>query len=92
MLALLSMFTTIFLAELGDKTQITAMLFATKGGHGPLTVWIVSAIALATATALAIVVGVYGQHHINKLPIKLISGIVFIIMGCYTIFDYWYKK
>ena len=89
MFGLISIFFSIFLAELGDKTQITAMLFASQGGHKPLTILFVSCLALCLSTTIAVSIGYFGQEYIKHIPIKLISGIIFILLGFYNIYEYY---
>ena len=91
MFALISMFFTILLAELGDKTQVTTMLFAANGQYKPLTIFLVSSFALCASSGFAVLVGVFGQKYLEHIPVKLIAGSIFIIMGAYTIFEYFKK-
>ena len=92
MLALVSMFFTIFIAELGDKTQITTMLFASNGTYKPLAIIITVSLALVCSTLFAVAVGTYAQKYLEHLPVKLISGILFIAIGVYTIIQHYYMQ
>ncbi len=72
-------FTVVLLAELGDKSQITTALFATK--YNPYLVFFGVLIGLTILSALAIWLG---KTLLRKLPQKkvtLAAGIVFIIIG-----------
>ena len=90
MIALISMFFTIFIAELGDKTQVTTMLFASNGTHKPLTIILTVGLALFCSTLFAVAVGTFAQKYLESIPVKLISGLLFIAMGLYTIIQHYY--
>jgi len=76
----LTTFGIIFLAELGDKTQIAAMTMAAQKKR-PWEVFIGAALALTAVSAIGVVVGsVLGQY----LPvdwIKRVAGAAFIVIG-----------
>ncbi|MFA6889033.1 MAG: TMEM165/GDT1 family protein [Candidatus Woesearchaeota archaeon] len=77
-------FIVIFIAELGDKTQITAGLFATQ--YNPYIVFLAVMCALGLLTALAIFIGNRLKNKINQKYMTAISGILFIIIGVATLF------
>ena len=83
---LLPIFLTVFLAELGDKTQFATLLFAAEGQQSPLLVFAAAATALVAASALAVALGSAAQQHLAVLPLKLIAGIGFILIGAWTVF------
>ncbi|HEY1614282.1 MAG TPA: TMEM165/GDT1 family protein [Rhizomicrobium sp.] len=85
---LLTMFVTIFLAELGDKTQIATMLFASERKAPPLAVFAASAGALVLGAAISVAVGQFAGRHIAAGPLKLVAGLGFVAIGGYTIFEY----
>jgi len=78
---LLVMFTAVFLAELGDKTQIATLLFAAKGDVPAWTVFLVASAALAASSALAVIVGRLAGDTFGGYPLKLIAGLAFIALG-----------
>ena len=82
---LLTVFVTIFLAELGDKTQLATLLFAAEGHHHPLSIFLAAAAALVASTAVAVAAGSAGQHVFAAMPLKLIAGIGFVLIGLWTI-------
>lgn len=86
---LLTMFLAIFLAELGDKTQLATLLFASEGKVSPLMVFAVSAGALVLSSAIAVGVGVLASRYLAVLPLKPIAGIGFLIIGAMTLFQYY---
>jgi putative Ca2+/H+ antiporter (TMEM165/GDT1 family) len=88
MLKLLSVFVAVFLAELGDKTQLATVLFATDKEHSPFVVFLAAAGALTLSTALAVALGTWGAKYLETIPLKLIAGIGFILIGGWTVFDH----
>lgn len=84
---LLVIFTTVFLAELGDKTQLATLLFASdsKGAASPLAVFFAAAAALVLSTAIAVALGTLAERYLTMIPVKLIAGIGFIAIGAWTV-------
>jgi putative Ca2+/H+ antiporter (TMEM165/GDT1 family) len=83
-----TIFVTVFLAELGDKTQLATLLFAADRAHPPLLVFLAAAGALIASTGLATVLGYGAARHLESLPLPLIAGAGFIAIGIWTIWDY----
>jgi putative Ca2+/H+ antiporter (TMEM165/GDT1 family) len=83
---LLPIFVTVFLAELGDKTQLATLLFAAERQQNPFWVFAAAATALVASSALAVALGSAAQQHLTAFPLKLIAGIGFILIGVWTIF------
>jgi len=88
MMKLASIFAIVFLAELGDKTQLATLLFASDRDLHPVLVFLAAAGALVVATALAVMVGNYGARYLEALPLKLIVGIGFIALGGWSILEH----
>lgn len=84
----LSIFLSVFLAELGDKTQLATLLFATDGKISPTGVFFASAGALVLSSLIAVAAGTFAKEYLANLPLKLIAGIGFIVIGSWTLFDY----
>ena len=82
---LLTVFSTIFIAELGDKTQIATFLYASGSTNSKLTVFLGSACALITASAIAVLVGSFLAQSINFKYLSWIAGLGFICVGIWTI-------
>lgn len=89
MSVIFTIFLSVFLAELGDKTQIATLLFATNSKVSPLAVFIASSGALILSTAIAVLAGTFAKTYLQHIPLKLISGIVFILIGVWTIYGYY---
>ena len=77
---LFTTFVTIFLAEMGDKTQLTTITLSSTTNK-PLAVFIGSSIALVLATLLGALAGGSIANLIPAFLLKLLSGIVFLIIG-----------
>ena len=85
---LLVIFLAVFLAELGDKTQVATLLFASGGEHAPLKVFIAAAAALVASTALAVALGVAAERWLDMIPLKLLSGVGFLAIGGWTVWEW----
>ena len=77
---LFTTFVTVFLAEMGDKTQLTTITLSSTTNK-PLAVFIGSSIALILATLLGALAGGSIANLIPAYLLKLLSGIVFLVIG-----------
>lgn len=73
-------FTAIFVAELGDKTQLAALSFA-AGGSSRWIVFFGASLALIASTAIAVLVGGGLAKVIPPIWLKRGAGALFIVMG-----------
>lgn len=80
----LTVFATVFVAELGDKTQLSTMLFAASPGAGKWAVFLGSALALVTSAALGVFAGQLLGARINPQLLSRIAGIGFVAIGIWT--------
>lgn len=78
------MFITVFLAEIGDKTQLATMTFATKEGASKWAIFFGSAAALVLAAGIGVVVGEQLGKWISPKALKWIAGAGFIAIGIWT--------
>lgn len=85
----LVIFVSVFLAELGDKTQLATLLFASDAKVSVWKVFVAAALALVISTAIAVLAGTLAKTYLQHIPLKLIAGIGFIIIGCFTIYDFY---
>ena len=79
-------FSAVFIAELGDKTQLATMLFATDKGVSKLTVFTGAALALVVASAIGVLAGSFVSNYISEKHLSIIAGIGFIAIGIVTVF------
>jgi len=84
----LAIFVAVFLAELGDKTQIAAAGFSAQRPGQALQVFTASSLALIASTAIAVFVGQMAGAHLERLPLKLIAGVIFIVLGLLAIVEH----
>lgn len=80
-----TVFATVFMAELGDKTQLATLLFS---ADRPAARWVVFA-ASASALVLAAAIGVLAGGAITKVvdpkTLQKLAGVAFILIGAWTI-------
>ena len=77
---LFTTFVTVFLAEMGDKTQLTTITLSSTTNK-PLAVFIGSSVALILATLLGALAGGSIANLIPAFLLKLLSGLVFLFIG-----------
>ncbi|MDP8217664.1 MAG: TMEM165/GDT1 family protein [Candidatus Theseobacter exili] len=81
----LTIFITVLFAELGDKTQLATLLFATNKDHSKLFVFLASASALVIASGIAVLIGNNLGKYLNPKYLSWIAGTSFVIIGLWTI-------
>lgn len=86
-MGLWSIFITVLLAELGDKTQIATLLFAADPRLSRLGVFVASAGALALSSLLAVLIGGQLANVLSPRLLKGIAGAGFILIGLWTLWD-----
>lgn len=82
---LVTVFWTVFVAELGDKTQLATLLYAADAANSKLTVFVGAAAALVFTTALGVFAGAYLSQHLNPRVLSWVAGLGFIGIGIWTI-------
>ena len=86
---LIAVFITVFLAEFGDKTQLATVLFASERKMSRLMVFVASGGALLCSAAIATFLGTVASRYLAGVPFKLIAGIGFMVIGAWTVFQYY---
>ena len=82
----LTIFVAVFIAELGDKTQLATMLFATDKEVNRYTVFFAASAALIVASAIGVLAGSLLAEYINVKYLHYIAGIGFILIGAFTLY------
>ena len=82
-----SIFAVVFVAELGDKTQLATMLFAADKDVSKLTVFLASSAALVVAAALGVLAGSLLAGYLNERVLAWVAGTGFIVIGAYTLYQ-----
>jgi len=84
---LLPLFLSVFVAELGDKTQLATLLFATDKSIGRTQVFFAASAALVISTLLAVLVGDGLSRIVSTHTLKVAAGAAFIAVGIWTIWS-----
>jgi putative Ca2+/H+ antiporter (TMEM165/GDT1 family) len=79
-----SVFFTIFVAEIGDKTQLATMLFAADAKTSKWVIFIAASVALTLAAGIGVLVGAQLERFIAPRTLRLVAGIGFIAIGLWT--------
>ncbi|MCA8887527.1 MAG: TMEM165/GDT1 family protein [Parvularculaceae bacterium] len=87
----LTIFLSVFLAELGDKTQLATLLFASDARTSHLTVFAAASAALIVSTAVAVALGAAAERYLAFMPLKLIAGLGFVVIGGFLVFEHFSK-
>ena len=80
-----TIFATVFIAELGDKTQLATMLFAADKEVSKFTVLVGASLALIAATVISVLAGSIISQYISTKYLHYIAGVGFIGIGIWTI-------
>lgn len=84
----LAVFCTFFLAELGDKTQLTAITFGANEGMGAaFVVWIACSLGLFAADILGMLVGYLLKSKTPDGLLNTLAFVIFSIFGVYTLYQ-----
>lgn len=84
----LAVFCTFFVAELGDKTQLTAITFgANEGMSAALIVWLACSLGLFAADILGMMVGYLLKSKTPDGLLKSLAFVIFSIFGVYTLYQ-----
>ncbi len=79
-------FIAVFIAELGDKTQVATFLFSADKNLNPVWVFCAASLALICSSFLAVLLGSQLGHFISPEKINWIAGGGFITIGVWTLF------
>ena len=82
---LLTVFTVIFVAELGDKTQLATLLFAADKEVSKLTVFAGASLALVVASGLGVLAGGVISQYISERYLNYLAGAGFVAIGVWTL-------
>jgi putative Ca2+/H+ antiporter (TMEM165/GDT1 family) len=82
----LTVFATVFVAELGDKTQLATMLFASDKDVSKYMVFFAASAALIVASAIGVLAGSFLSAYINEKYLHYAAGAGFILIGAFTLY------
>jgi len=78
-------FGTVFIAELGDKTQLATVLFAADAETNKWLVFVGASFALIATSALGVLGGGVISQYVSERTLQSVAGIGFIIIGVWTL-------
>jgi len=81
----LTVFITVFLAELGDKTQLATLLFAADKEVSKWTVFLGASLALIATSAIGVLAGSAISAVISPRQLQLVAGVGFVGIGIWTL-------
>ena len=81
----LTVFSTVFLAELGDKTQLATFLYAADAEHSKLVVFLGCASALVITSAIGVALGGVVAQYVHPRVLSWLAGVGFVAIGLWTI-------
>tara|TARA_Y100001968_G_C19431998_1_gene757587 strand:+ start:2085 stop:2444 length:360 start_codon:yes stop_codon:yes gene_type:complete len=79
---LISSFSTIFLAELGDKTQIATLFLSAQSGR-PLIIFLAAALALICTSLLGVIIGRWIANNLPRHIFTMVCGLIMLCLGIY---------
>lgn len=80
-----TVFFTIFVAELGDKTQLATLLYASDASHPKMTIFAASAAALVLTSALGVLGGSLIGEYVSPKIVRWVAGFSFIGVGFWVL-------
>ncbi len=80
-----TVFATVFIAELGDKTQLATLLYAAEARNPRLLVFAAAASALVLTSAIGVLAGTFVAQYVSPKLLSYVAGAGFIAIGIWTI-------
>ena len=82
-----TIFAAVFIAELGDKTQLATMLFAADKEVSKVMVFAAASAALVVASAIGVLAGSLLSAYIDQRVLSYSAGTGFILIGAFTLYQ-----
>ena len=82
---LATVFPSVFIAELGDKTQLATMLFAADKATSKLVVFVGASLALIATSAIGVLAGSLISQYVSEKTLQYVAGVGFIAIGIWTL-------
>ena len=82
---LFTVFVAVFVAELGDKTQLATLLFAADKNVNKLTVFVGASLALIVTSGIGVLVGGLVSEYVSEKYLNYIAGAGFVGIGIWTL-------
>ena len=80
-----TVFLSVFVAELGDKTQLATLLYASGPENPKWTVFVAAASALVVTSAIGVLAGAVVSSYVSERALRWVAGIGFIAIGIVTL-------
>jgi putative Ca2+/H+ antiporter (TMEM165/GDT1 family) len=87
----LTVFASIFIAEMADKTQLVTLLFAADKAVNKWVIFLGSASALVLASAIGVLAGTMLSHVVSVRMMSVVAGTGFILIGAWTLYHGLYQ-
>ncbi len=84
---LATVFGIVFLAELGDKTQLATLLFASKSPGHLIAVVVGASSAMIVASAIGVAAGGVISQYVSPKHLSYVAGAGFLLIGAWTIWQ-----
>ena len=81
-----AVFSTVFFAEVGDKTQLATLLFSARAEAPRWAVFLGSSSALVVASAIGVLVGTELERLVSQRTLQIIAGLGFLAIGVWTLY------
>ena len=81
---LITSFSTIFLAELGDKTQLATLMLSAQSGK-PVIIFTAAALALILTSLLGVLIGQWIANNLPRQRFTVVSGIIMLGLGLFLV-------
>jgi len=82
---LATVFTSVFIAELGDKTQLATMLFAANKNTNKLMVFLGASLALILTSAIGVAAGSVIAQYVAEKTLQYVAGLGFVAIGIWML-------
>ena len=82
----LTTFTTIFIAELGDKTQIATLMLSAESGK-PIIVFVGSSLALISSSVVGVLIGKWLAEKVSPGKFAFFTGLLMTIISLFLAYD-----
>lgn len=84
-----TVFVSVFVAEMADKTQLVTLLFAADRDVGKGTVFVAASAALVLTTAIGVALGAVLSEVLNPQLLSVVAGVGFIAIGAWILYGSW---
>jgi len=82
-----TVFATVFVAELGDKTQLATLLYAADASHARWVVFLAAASALVVSSALGVLAGAAVSELLGPRTLRWMAGLGFVAVGLWVLWS-----